>query len=127
MEVPPFPLSLTPHKHRDSTTRLCSCHDECAFALVPCFGCLSCFKHILSFSPAGAFTEYFNRAPIGSVLPARTAAQRSRRDLLVVVLHLLSTPSCCRDVAASWTDVAVPLVAGIGGPDAEVAEWVSRP
>ena len=48
-------------------------------------------------------------------------------SLLVVVLHLLSNPSCRREVGASWTDVAVTLVAGIGGPAAEVAGMVARP
>ena len=87
----------------------------------------SSFKHILYSSPAGAFTAYITRAPIGSVLPAGTVAQRFGRDLLVVVLHLLSSPSCRREVGASWTDVAVTLVAGIGGPAAEVAGLVARP
>ena len=85
------------------------------------------FKHILYSSPAGAFTEYITRAPIGSVLPAGTVAQRFGRDLLVVVLHLLSNPSRCREVGASWTDAAVTLVAGIGGPAADVAGLVARP
>ena len=53
-------------------------------------------------------------------------AQRFGRDLLVVVLHLLSNPSCRREVGASWTDVAVTLVAAIG-PAAEVAGLVARP
>ena len=89
---------------------------------------VSCsLKHILYSSPAGAFTEYITRAPIGLVLPAGTVAQRIGRDLLVVVLHLLSNPSCRREVGASWTDVAVTLVAGIGGPAAEVAGLVARP
>ena len=66
-------------------------------------------------------------APIGSVLPAGTVAQRFGRDLLDAVLHLLSNPSCRREVGASWTDVAVTLVAGIGGPAAEVAGLVARP
>ena len=44
-----------------------------------------------------------------------------------VVLHLLSSPSSRREVGASWTDVAVTLVAGIGGPAAEVAGLVARP
>ena len=87
----------------------------------------SSFKHILYSSPAGAFTEYTSRAPIGSVFPAGTVAQRFGRDLLVVVLHLLSHPSCRREVGASWTDVAVTLVAGIGGPAAEAAGLVARP
>ena len=87
----------------------------------------SSFKHILYSSPAGAFTEYITRAPIGSVFPAGTVAQRFGRDLLVVVLHLLSNPSCRREVGASWTDVTVTLVAGIGGPAAEVAGLVARP
>ena len=81
----------------------------------------SSFKHILYSSPAGAFTEYITRAPIGSVLPAGTVTQRFGRDLLVVVLHLLSNPSCRHKIGASWTDVAVTLVAGIGGPAAAVA------
>ena len=46
---------------------------------------------------------------------------------VTVVLHLLSNPSCRREVGASWTDVAVTLVAGIGGPAAEVAGLVARP
>ena len=51
------------------------------------------------------------------------------RDLLVVVLHLLSNPSCRREVGASCTqaDIAVTLVAGIGGPAAEMAGLVARP
>ena len=87
----------------------------------------SFFKHVPYSSPAGAFTGYITRAPIGSVLPAGTVAQRFGRDLLVVVLHLLSTPSCRREVGASWTDVAVTLVAGTGGPAAEAAGLVARP
>ena len=67
------------------------------------------------------------RAPIGSVLPSGTVAQSSGRDLLVIMLHLLSNPSCQREVGDSWTDVAVNLFAGIGGATAEVAEWVARP
>ena len=47
--------------------------------------------------------------------------------MLVLVLNLLSNPSCRREVGASWTDVAVTLVAGIGGPAAEVAGLVARP
>ena len=43
------------------------------------------------------------------------------------MLHLLSNPSCRREVGASLTDVAVTLVAGIGGPVAEVADLVARP
>ena len=82
------------------------------------------FKHILYSSPAGAFTEYITRAPIGSVLPAGTVAQRFGSDLLVVVLHLLSNPSCRREVGASWTDVAVTLVAGIGGPEPRWLVWL---
>ena len=66
-------------------------------------------------------------APIRSVLQAGTVAQRFGRDQLVAVLHLLSNPSCRREVGASWTDVAVTLVAGIGGPAAEVAGFVARP
>ena len=65
--------------------------------------------------------------PSQSVLPAGTVAQRFGHDLLVVVLHLLSNPSCRREVGASWTDVAVTMVAGIGGPAAEVAGLVARP
>ena len=89
-------------------------------------------KHILCSSPAGAFTEYITRAPIGSVLPAGTMAQRFGRDLLVVVLHtmlhsMLSKSSCRREVGASWTDVAVTLVAGIRSPAAEVAGLGTRP
>ena len=60
-------------------------------------------------------------------LPADAVAQRFGRDLLVVVLHLLSDPSGRREVRASWSDVAVTLVAGIGGPAAEVAGLVARP
>ena len=54
-------------------------------------------------------------------------AQRFGRDLFVVVLLLLSNPSCCCDVGASWTDVAVTLVAAIGGPAAEVAGLAASP
>ena len=43
------------------------------------------------------------------------------------MLHLLSNPSCHREVGASWPDVAVTVVAGIGGPAAEVAGLVARP
>ena len=53
--------------------------------------------------------------------------QRFGRDRLVVVLQLLSNPSCRREVGASWTDVAGTLLAGIGAPTAEVAGLVSRP
>ena len=49
------------------------------------------------------------------------------RDLLVLVLHLLSNPSCRREVGASWTDGAVTLVSGIGGPSAELAGLVAHP
>ena len=86
----------------------------------------SSLKHIMYSSPAGAFTEYITLAPIGSVLPAGIVAQRFGRDL-VVVLHLLPNPSCRREVGASWTDVADTLVAGIGGPAAEVAGLVAHP
>ena len=85
------------------------------------------FKHILYSLPAGAFTEYIMCAPVVSVLPAGTVAQRFGRGLLVVVLHLLSNSSCRREVGASWSDVAGTLVAGIGGPQAEVAGLVARP
>ena len=54
-------------------------------------------------------------------------AQRFGRDLLIVLLHLLSYPACRSEVRASWTDVAVNLVAGIGGQAAEVAALVARP
>ena len=84
----------------------------------------SSFKRILYSSPTGAFTEYITRAPVWSVLPA--AAQRVGHDLLVIVLHLLYNSSCRRGVGASWTDVAVTLVVGIGGPAAEVAGLVAR-
>ena len=43
------------------------------------------------------------------------------------MLHLLSNPSCRREVGASWTDVAVAMVAEIGGPAADVAGLVARP
>ena len=66
------------------------------------------------------------RARIGSGLPVGTVTQRYGRDLLVVVLHLLSNPSCRHVVCASWTDVAVTMVAGIGGPAAEEAGLVAR-
>ena len=84
----------------------------------------SSFKHTLYSSPAGAFTEHITRAHIGSVLPARTVAQRFGRDLLVVVLHLLSIPSCGREVGASWTDVAVTLVAGLVVPRPRWLVWL---
>ena len=71
----------------------------------------SSFNHIMYCSPAGAFTAYITRAPIGSVLPADTVAQCFGRDLLVVLLRLQSNPSCRREVGASWTDVAATLVA----------------
>ena len=57
---------------------------------------------------------------------AGTVAQRFGRDLLVIVLHLLSNPSCRLEVGASWTDIAVTLVAGIGGLAAEVSGLVAR-
>ena len=66
-------------------------------------------------------------APIGSVLPTGTVAQHFGRDLVVIVLHLTSKPSCRRQVGASWTDIAVTLVAGIGGLLAAVAGLVARP
>ena len=84
----------------------------------------SSFKHVPYSSLTAAFPEYSTRAPIGSVLPAGIVAQHLGRDLLVVVLHLLSNSSCLREVGASLTDVAVTLVAGIGGPAAEVAGWL---
>ena len=65
----------------------------------------SSFKHILYSSLAGAFTKYITRAPIGSISPDGTVAQRFGRDLLVVVLHLLANSSCRREVGASWTYV----------------------
>ena len=83
----------------------------------------SSFKHILYSSPAVAFMEYMTRAPIGSVLPAVTVAQRFGRDLLVV-LHLLSNLSCHPEVGASWTDVAVTLVAGIRLPRTKWLVWL---
>ena len=60
-------------------------------------------------------------------ITAAAQAQRIGRGLLVVALHLLSNPSCRREVGDSWTDVAVTLVAGIGGPAAEVAGLLARP
>ena len=62
--------------------------------------------------------EYITRAPIGSVLPAITVAQRFGRDLLVV-LHLLSNLSCHPEVGASWTDDAV-----IGVPRPKWLVWL---
>ena len=61
--------------------------------------------------------------------PCSHASEQPRlgRDLLVVVLHLLPNSSCRCEVGASWTDVAVTLDAGIGGPAAEVAALVARP
>ena len=41
------------------------------------------------------------------------------------MLHLLSNSSGRREVGASWTDVAVTLVAGIGDPAAKVAGLVA--
>ena len=79
---------------------------------------------------AHTFTECSSQsAPIVSVLPAGTVAQRFGRDLLVIELRLLSNLSCRHEVAigASWTDVAVTLVAGIGGPGVKVAGLVARP
>ena len=64
---------------------------------------------------------------IHAALTSSTEAQRFGRDLLVVLLHLLSTPSCRRGVGASWAYVAVTLVVGIGSPMAEVAGLVARP
>ena len=84
----------------------------------------SSFKHILRSSPAGAFTEYITRAPIGSVLPASTVAQCFGRDLLVVVLHLPSNSSCRREVGASWTDVAVTLFWGLVVPLPRWPVWL---
>ena len=52
-------------------------------------------------------------------------AQRLGRDLLGVVLYLLSNPSGRHEVGVSWTDVAVALVAGIGGQAAGVAGLVA--
>lgn len=47
-----------------------------------------------------------------------TVAQRLGRGMLVtsVGFHLLSTPSCPREMDVPWTDVAVTSAAGIGGP-----------
>ena len=63
------------------------------------------------------------------VLSSTSFKHRFGRDLLVVVLHLLSNSSCRREVGASWIDVAVTLVVGIniGRPPAEVANLVARP
>ena len=47
-------------------------------------------------------------------------------NTLIVVLHLLANASCCREVGALWTDLAVTLVAVIGDPAAEVAGLVAR-
>ena len=44
----------------------------------------------------------------------------------VMAYALLSNPSCRREVGASWTDVAVDMVAGIGSPAAEVSGLVAR-
>ena len=60
-------------------------------------------------------------------LDAKHCGTTFGRDLLAVVLHLLSNPSCRRGAGTSWTDVAVILVAGIGGPTADVAGLVARP
>ena len=43
------------------------------------------------------------------------------------MLHLLFNPSCRHEVGASWTDVAVTLVAGSGGPVGKVAGLVALP
>ena len=72
----------------------------------------------------GAFTEYIMCTTIGSVLPAGTVAQRFGRDLLVAVLHLLSTPSCRRQVGTSWTDGAVTVVAGLVVPLPRWLVWL---
>ena len=81
---------------------------------------------------AAASAHAWARVVHGAHADGRTAVRvcaqsRFGRDLLVVVLHLLSNPSCRHEVGASWTDVAVTLVAGIGGPVAEVAGLVARP
>ena len=64
------------------------------------------------------------RAPVGSVLPAGTVAQRFGRDLLVVVLHLLSNPSCRREVGASWTDVAIESALWLRGLVVPRPRWL---
>ena len=76
----------------------------------------SSFKLILYISPTGAFTKYITRATIGSALPVRTVARPCGRSLLVVVLHLLSNPSCCCEVGAVWTDVATLWLRGLVVP-----------
>ena len=67
---------------------------------------------------SSALKMYFYILGRARVLPAGTVAQRFGRDVLVVVLRLLSSPSCRGKAGASWTDVAVTLVAGIDGPAA---------
>ena len=92
-------------------------------------GCMGFFL----VSPDSFFHAVPSPDPIHSFLcmcgfvPTSSRHKRFGRDLLVVVLHLLSNPSCRREVGASWTDVAVSLVAGIGGPAAEMAGLVARP
>ena len=60
-------------------------------------------------------------APAMARLPAGTVVQRFGRDLLVVLMHLLSNLSCRHGVGTPWTDDAVTLVAAIGGPAAREA------
>lgn len=65
-------------------------------------------------------------APIGSALQTCTVAQHSGGDVLVALWHLRSNLSRRGDrrgdeKSVSWTDAAVALVAGTGGPAATVA------
>lgn len=71
-------------------------------------------------------------APIGSALQTCTVAQHSGGDVLVAVWHLRSNLSRRGDrrgdeKSVSWTDAAVALVAGTGGPAATVAGAAAFP
>ena len=72
---------------------------------------------------AGAFTEYIQRAPIRSVLPADPVAHGIgplSGSLLEVVAQLLSFQSLYRACGLTWSDVAVVLLVGMDGSGGDI-------
>ena len=70
--------------------------------------------------PTCVYATYIPTIPFDSILPNAYLHQPHSHRYKAI-------PSCRREVGASWTDVAVTLVAGIGGPAAGVAGLVARP
>lgn len=87
-------------------------------------------KHLCLPLPAGAFTDYISRAPVGTVLPPVPEAQRPWQApaLLAVAESLLSSASVYGgDCGVSWSDVAVVFIAGVGTSDCSAVGVSARP